>query len=494
LLGIGLSMKLLSPLDLMIIVLYLAGITWIGARFYRKDADLKEYLLGSNVMKWFPVALSILATDTSAITYLGSPAWAFQHDMKLSLGMLACFFAVPIVIWLFLPVYSKGNLYTGYQYLEKRFDSRVRVIASVFFLVVRGCHVAIVIYVPALVMSELLHLPLKFSVLAIGALTATYTSFGGIKAVIWTDTLQVGVVFLGLGLLATSALGNVPGGLHEVWAIGQAHNKFELFDFSVNWSSVDNFWALIVGGTMIYVQGMSTDQAILQKYFTTRSSRETTKALLLYIAVVMILVVLLSLLGVILFVFYFHHPEIRATLQNPDAVVPHYAAKMLPHGLTGLVIASILAGSMSTVSASINSLATSTVLDIYQRFPRTPRSEQHYVRASRWATLVWGMLATVGALYAPRLGTLVLAFTRVQSLMGGVILGIFLLGVTNKQIGASEVIGGTVFGSASVVYCAVYTPVSMYWYSVIGCFSTILFSWLCNRSGLLSAGGYLVKK
>src|SRR5205814_7134707 len=114
------TMGLLNLLDLTVIVSYLMGITWIGSRFYQKETNLKEYLLGSKVMRWFPVALSILAADTSAITYLGSPAWAFQNNMKLSLGMFACFFAIPIVIWLFLPIYSKGNLYTAYQYLEHR--------------------------------------------------------------------------------------------------------------------------------------------------------------------------------------------------------------------------------------------------------------------------------------------------------------------------------------------------------------------------------------
>jgi len=474
-------MALLNALDLAIIGLYLMGITWVGARFYEKGIGLREYLLGSKVMRWFPVALSILATDTSAITYLGSPAWTFQNDMKLSMGMLACFFAIPLVIWLFLPIYSKGSLYTAYQYLEHRFDSRVRVIACIFFLLVRGSHVAVAIYVPALMMSELMGVPLKFSILAMGVLTAFYTALGGIRAVIWTDTLQVGMVFLGFGLLASSALAHIPGGIQEVWSTGFLQGKFELFDFSFNLDKTDNFWALMVGGTVLFVQGMSTDQAVLQKFLTTQSSRETSKSLVFYGAVVIVLVVLLSLLGVVLFVFYSQHPELRATLKNPEAIVPHYAATMLPHGLAGILVASIFAGSMSSVSASINSLATSTVVDLYKRLFRQEESDQHYTRASRLATLLWGAFATTGALYADRLGALVIAVTRVQSLMGGVILGIFLLGVTSKRIGPNQAIGGTVVGLATVVYFAVFTPVSVYWHCAIGCFSTVLFGFLCNR-------------
>jgi SSS family transporter len=474
-------MNLLNSLDLAVIVLYLIGITYIGSRFYQKGVGLKEYLLGNNIMKWFPVALSILAADTSAITYLGTPAWTFQHDMKLSWGILAYFLAIPVVIWLFLPIYSKGNLYTAYEFLERRFDLRVRLLASLFFLLVRGTHVAVIIYTPALVMSELMGFSLQLSIFAMGALTALYTTLGGIKAVIWTDTIQVGMVFLGFSLLAASALTHIPGGLQEVWTVGLAHSKFDLFDFSFSWDRVDNFWGLMLGCALIATQAMSTDQSVLQKFFTTKSSHETTKSLLFYGAVLIPLNTLLSLLGVLLFVFYSSHPEMRATLHNPDAVVPHYAAKMLPHGLAGVLVASVFAGSMSTVSASINSLATSSVVDIYRRLIYRGQTDRHYTLASRWATLLWGALATTGALYANRLGTLVLAFVKVQSLMGGVILGIFLLGVATRRIGSTDVIVGTVLGLALVIYAAVFTSVSIYWYCVIGCLNTLLGSWLYNR-------------
>jgi SSS family transporter len=475
-------MGLLNALDLTVIVSYLTGITWIGSRFYQKETNMKDYLLGSKVMRWFPVALSILAADTSAITYLGTPAWVFRHDMKLNQYIFAYLLAIPIVIFLFLPIYSKGNLYTAYQFLEHRFDLRVRLLASVFFLVVRGSHVAVIIYAPALIMSALMGIPLRVTILAMGLLTAFYTSLGGIKAVIWTDTIQVGTIILGFAVLATSALRNIPGGVHEVLFTGLAQGKFVLFDFSMNFAKVDNFWALLIGGTLVSVQAMSTDQAILQKYFTTKSSKESIKSLLFYGMTLIPLVTLLSLLGVVLFVFYSCHPELSATLHNPDAVVAHYAANMLPHGLAGLLVASIFAGSMSTVSASINALATSSVVDIYQRLFQCDRSDIHYTFASRCATVLWGLLATVGAFYANRLGTLALAFTTIQSLMGGVILGIFLLGVLSKRTTSMGAIVGSLFGFLIVVYVAFYTTISLYWYCVIGCITTLLIGRLYSQA------------
>jgi len=467
-------MRLLNLLDLSIIVFYLIGITWIGSRFYQKQTNMKEYLLGSKVMKWFPVAISILAADTSAITYLGSPAWAFRHDMKLNQNIFVYLLAIPIVIWLFLPIYSKGDLYTAYQFLERRFDLKVRLLATMFFLAVRGSHVAVIIYIPALIMSELMGVPLKFSILAMGLLTAVYTSLGGIKAVIWTDTIQVGTIVLGFTVLATSALRNIPGGIREVVSVGLTYGKFHLFDFSLNVDKVDNFWALLIGGTLLSVQAMSTDQAVLQKYFTTKSSKETSKSLLFYGIVVVPMITLLSLLGVVLFVFYSYHPELKATLRNPDTVVAHYAANMLPHGLAGLLVASIFAGSMSTVSASINALATSSVVDVYQRLFQRSRPDAHYTFASRCATFLWGAAATVGAFYADRLGTLNLAFLKIQSLLGGVILGMFLLGVLSNRTTNTGVVVGALFGFLTVVYAAFYTATSLYWFCVIGCITVLI--------------------
>jgi SSS family transporter len=472
------DMGLLNLLDFTVIVGYLAGITWIGSRFYRKNASMQEYLLGGRGMKWLPVALSIMAADTSAISYLGVPAWSFQQNMRLNQNILTYLLAIPIVILVFLPVYSRGNLFTAYQYLENRFDLRVRLLTSVFFLVIRGAHVAVVIYAPALMMAELMGVPLRLSITVMGVLTAVYTTLGGIKGVIWTDAIQVTTVLLGFTTVAVAVLSQIPGGFAEVWQTGLAHHKFDLVDFSLDLNRVDNSWAILCGGTILSVQAISTDQAVLQKYFTTKSARETSKSLLFYGAVIIPLMTLLSILGVVLFVFYASRPELRATLQNPDAVVPHFAAKILPHGLAGLVVASIFAGSMSTVSASLNSLATSTVVDIYRRLIRTDRSDRHYTQASRWATGLWGVLATVAAFYAGHLGALINAFAKVQSLMGGIILGVFLLGILSKRASSSGVILASALGLAAVLYAFIFTSISLFWYCVIGCLTTLLVGWL----------------
>jgi SSS family solute:Na+ symporter len=286
------------------------------------------------------------------------------------------------------------------------------------------------------------------------------------------------MVCLGFTIVAVAALTHISGGIPSVWSTGLAHGKFELFDFSFDLNKVDNFWAIMIGSTVLAVQAMSTDQAILQKYFTTKSKRETSKSLIFYGAVNIPMVCFLSLLGILLFVVYEQHPLLKGSLQNPDAVVPHFAAKMLPHGLAGLVVASIFAGSMSTVSASLNSLATSSVVDFYKRLVRKEASDLHYTRASRWATFLWGVLATVGAFYADRLGALVMAFAKINSLMAGIILGIFLLGIISRRASGTGVIVGAMLSLGLVIYISVYTPVTLYWYCIIGGLATVLMGWL----------------
>jgi SSS family solute:Na+ symporter len=286
---------------------------------------------------------------------------------------------------------------------------------------------------------------------------------------------------LGFSVLVISALKNINGGLATVWAIGSTHGKLRMFDFSVNFHEVDNFWALMIGNIVISVQTMGTDQAVLQKYFTTKSKRETSKSLLFYGLVSVPVVCLLSLLGIIWFVFYEQHPQLKASLHNPDAIVPYYAAQMLPHGLVGLFVASIFAGSMSTISASLNSLATSSVVDIYQRLIWKHGADSHYTRASRVATFFWGAAATGVAFYAGRLGALIMAFPKIQSLFGGIILVIFLLGLISRRINSTGVFLGVVGGVGVVTYIFLETSVSLYWYCVIGVLTTVAVGWLFGQ-------------
>jgi SSS family transporter len=471
--------RLLSPLDLTVIVLYILGITVIGLHFYQKKAGLKDFLMGGRSMGWLPVALSIVAADTSAITYLGAPAWVFAHDMKLNQAILGYLIAIPVLLLVFLPAYSRLQLYTAYQFLEYRFGLPTRLVTSGIFLFLRGSHTAIIIYVPALILSHVMGTPLAITILVVGLVTTFYTMLGGMKAVIWTDAIQVCTVLLGFTVIAITAIHGVPGGFSETVTTAMAYHKLALWDWSKNFNKVDNSWALLLGGTIMFVQGLAADQAILQKYLTVKSPRETVKSLLSYGVAIIILATLLSLIGVVLFVFYQAHSGLLGRLTNVDALIPFYVATRLPHGLSGLVMASLFAGAMATVSASLNGLATSSVMDIYKRTLRTDRTDAHYTLASRWATCGWGLLATFGALFAGRLGPLALAFSKIQTELSGPLLGIFVMAVAGSPFNGTAAIVGAAMGFVGTVLVSLYSSISIFLYPAIGLAVTL-------------AGGFLI--
>jgi sodium-coupled monocarboxylate transporter 8/12 len=397
--------------------------------------------------------------------------------MRLSLTAFNTLLAVPIVVWWFLPAFSRLRFYSVYEFLEGRFNLTLRLATSVLFLLIRGAHVSIIIYAPALMMSELAGLPAPASILAVGFLTAVYTALGGMKAVIWTDAIQTLTVFTGFAAVFAATISQLPHGLTAALTAAGRDGRLAWFDFSRHIGNADNSWAILLGGTLLSIRTLTTDQAVMQKYFATRSPRDTAKSIVFYALISAPITILLSLLGILLSFVYTARPELSATLKNPDAVLPHFAAHMLRPGLAGLVFAALLAGAMATTSSSLNALSTASVLDVYKRLFRSGKSDRHYAAASRWATLFWGAVATCGALFAGRLGDLILSFVKISSFFGGSILGIFLLGVFTKTVGSGLAISAALAGLAAVIAAALWTTISPYWYVAIGCGATLAWSW-----------------
>ncbi len=246
-----------------------------------------------------------------------------------------------------------------------------------------------------------------------------------------------------------------------------------MFDFSFDYQSDTSFWALFVGGTVLALATVGTDQAVLQRYFTAKSERECARSLKIYSIIVIPFNFALVLLGVFFFVFYQQHPALRAGLPSSDSVLAYFEVHQLPHLLATLLTASIFAASMGVMSAGINSLSTCSVMDFYSKAVKRELSEPDMVKAGRLFTIAWGVLATVGALYADRLGALALAFAKIQGFVGGVMLGIFLLAFFFRRVGAWGAIIGSAAGMGLVFYLAFRTDVSFLWYGAISCLATI---------------------
>jgi SSS family transporter len=472
-----------TPSDWATVAVYVVAVSTIGSLFYRKRSSASEYFLGGRRMRAIPVAISLVAADLSAMTTMGMPAWGYDHNLELLLGSAMYLVVAPIVMYLFLPFYSRFKFYTGYQYLERRFDVKVRLMGSVLFLLTRGAHVAIVIYAPSIVMSLLTGLSLTGCVLLIGTFTTFYTTLGGMKAVIWTDVMQFTILVSGIIAVFCLTVSRVPGGLATIYHVGKAAGRFHMFNFSLDPKELTSVWAMVLGSGTLILSTMGTDQAYLQRYFTTRSLQEGRKSVMMDALIVVPVSGLLFLLGTAMFAFYRFHPDHLVGLPMKDAILPFFIVHEMSGILVGLIIASIFAASMAVMSAGINSLATVTTVDFYQRLFRHRASEGNNVLFGRMVTLGWGAAATFAALFANRLGPIVNAFNLVNSFLGGPILGIFLLGMLTKRAKSGATLVGAIVGIIVVVLSAWKLNFSFFYLSPIGLMITFAVGSLLSTKG-----------
>jgi SSS family transporter len=466
--------------DWSILVGYILGVCFLGSLFYRRRTTAAEFFLGGRRMNVVPVAISLVAADMSAISYMGAAAWTYNHNLELIWSSWSYLFVAPIVMFLFMPFYARFKFYTAYEYLERRFDLKTRLLGSAIFLLMRGSHVAIVIYAPSLILSLITGMSLAACVVIMGACTTLYTTLGGMKAVIWTDVMQFSILLTGIVAVAWMSVKHVPGGLQTVSHVVNAGSRLHLFNFSTDLTQTTTFWAAGIGGGVMALSTLGTDQAYLQRYFTTSSLKEGQRSLLLDSLIIVPVSLLLYLMGPVLYTFYRFHPGELKNLPEPDAILPYFVLTQLGGWLAGLVIASIFAASMAVMSAGINALTTASTVDFYKRLFRPECTDRESVLAGRLGTIFWGTASTIGALYVGRLGPIINAFNMINSFLGGPILGIFLLGMLTRRPRGGAAISGAVAGLASVVLIALKTQVAFFYYAIVGTIVTFGAGWLLS--------------
>lgn len=467
-----------------VLFLYVVVVALIGSLFYRRRTTASEYFLGSRRMRVLPVAISLVAADMSAITYMGTPAWSFNHDFELFLGTFTLLLVAPIVMYVFLPFYKGLRLYSGYEYLERRFDRKARWMGASIFLLTRGSHVAIVIYAPSLILSMLTGMPQVACILIMGTVTTIYTTLGGMKAVIWTDLMQFSILVGGIATVFTLAVHRIPGGIAMVLHTASMAGRWHMFNFDANTREMTTIWAMLIGNGVMILATMATDQAYLQRYFTTRSLSEGRRAVLLDALIAIPVVCALHVLGTVLFVYYQAHPEQLAGLPGADLILPYFVATQMRGVLAGLVIASIFASSMAVLSAGINSLTTVTTIDFYVPLTHCGSEHPETVRVARFGTVIWGALATFAALFAGHLGPLVNAFSVVNSFLAGPLLGLFLTGMLSARVNAPAAVTGAASGFAAVALVAWKSDISFFYYALVGLAVSVAVSYAVSMFGM----------
>ncbi len=467
-----------SWLDLVVVVVYLVAITLFGAHFGKSQRTLHDYFLGGRRLPWWAIAFSVVSAETSILTIISTPGIAYRSNMGFLQLVFGYMVARVVVSFIFIPRYFAGELYTAYQLVERRFGPRLKVFTAGLFLVSRALAEGVRVFAISILIEVIFKTGVLTSVIIITGLTLFYTFKGGLTAVIWTDVIQLLIYLSGTVLALILAVHAIPGGWHEVASLAHSGgNRFQIFDFHFNWHEPYLFWSGVVGGTFLTTASHGTDQLIVQRLLAAKSKGQSQAALLSSGLVILFQFTLFLLVGVALFAYYHTFPP-ATPFSNPDKLFPTFVVTELPRGLAGLLVAAIIAAAMSNLSAALNSLASSAVMDFYKPFIRPSANEKEYMRISRGMTIEWGVVLVLVAVMAQHFheSVLELALT-IASVAYGAMLGIFLLGVLTKRVSSGHAIFGALLGLGTLLYVMKYTAIAWTWYVAIGTTVTFVIAW-----------------
>ena len=502
----------MSILDWSVLIGTLAFIVIYGMWKSRGDKDIEGFLLADKTMPWYVVGISIMATQASAITFLSAPGQAYTDGMRFVQFYFGLPIAMVILCVTFVPIFHKLNVFTAYEFLEKRFDLKTRALTAFLFLVQRGLACGLTIYAPSIILSSILGWNIYYTNLFMGGLVVIYTVAGGTKAVSITQMQQMAVIFIGMFIAAFMVVRLMPAELSFTQSLKVAGKmgKLNVTDFSFDLKNQYNVWSGLIGGLFLMLSYFGTDQSQVGRYLGGRSIGQSRLGLLFNGILKIPMQFSILLIGALLFVFYqFHQPPIhfnqvevdkisqsslspqfreleakseviyqekqvylnglvQAIKEGDEVKSEHWSAlaknkqeetnrirtevkslmkqndsaaetndtnyiflsfvmRFLPAGLIGLLIAVIFSASMSSTSSELNALASTTVVDIYKRMFRPEGSDQHYLKVSKFATVLWGIYAILVAMFANQMGSLIEAVNKLGSLFYGTILGIFVV-------------------------------------------------------------------
>ena len=543
----------MHPIDWTIIGLYLVWIVWDGLRLAKGTDRIDGYFLASRSLPWWAVGLSVMATQLSAITMIGTTGQGYAVGMSLLQQYYALPIAMIILAVTFVPFFHGANIYTAYEYLEKRFDAKTRAFTAGLFLLSRGMSTGVVISAPAVVLSVMIGLDVTTTCLLFGIPTAIYTMFGGVQAVAWTDVKQMYLIVFGLVAAVVALILGLPDGVSagDALAIAGSPGRLQVFNFSLDPSVNYTFWTGTIGALFLFLSYFGTDQSQVQRYLTAKSVDEARTSLFMSAYWKIPLQALVLVIGVLMFVFYLFTPppmlfnpvhdqqmrqgaraaeyqgleqkfgealssrraaaeQMTAARRSGDAaavdasaaafnaeeqrvksvraeavtlvraasgdanyndvnyVFPTFVVTHLPVGLIGLLMAAIFAAAMSTIAGELSALSTASVMDIYRRWVRDDGDETHLLWVSKLTTLFWAVFASIVAIWASELGSLIEVVNRFGSFFYGSILGVFLLAIGWKRANGTGAFVGLIAGMGTVGYFVLFTKVAFLWHNLIG--------------------------
>jgi len=489
----GQQMSALSLVDIVVLLGYIGIVFALGSAFYRKHSDASDYFVASREIPTFVVVIGLAASLMSAISYLGIPSYAYRINLVPAATLIAAPIALLIVAKALLPFFFKLNVLTSYEYLERRFGYSVRVLASCLFLIARMLWLTLVCYGPAVAMKitvpislpssvrdgfRILHIDpaIGFWVFTLGAIGTGYTMLGGMRALMWTDLLQFVILFGGLVGALFVVLHGTGLTVAGVWSLASTAGRTQLFDFNLNWRE-GTFWAALLGGVFLWLGDFGVDQLAVQRYLSAKSLRQSQHSVLISLLVNLPLSLLLYAIGIVLFAYYrtFPDPALDQLMQrNPDVLLPFFYLHRMPPGVLGLMLATILAATMSCLTAGINSLSASSVIDLYGHHAGGGGAPPSLVTVGRWATVFWGAVITIAASYVGNLGGGLMELSWIfLGLSATLNIGIFLTAIFLPWVGTRALWCGAVAGLA-VSVGIVTLGFHWLWYYSFGALSLML--------------------
>lgn len=470
-----------TTLDGIVLAAYFAVTMAIGLFFWRRTRSVAGFTAAGRSMPGWLIGLSILGTYVSSISFLALPGKAFASNWNSFVFSLSLPFATWIGVKHFLPFYRNGGHVSAYTHLEQRFGIWARVYASACYLLTQLARIGTVTYLMALPMAVLLGWDIRLIIVITGVATTLYTFLGGIVAVIWTDAIQTAVLVIGAVTCAAIMVFSLPGGPVQLFEIAVEHDKFSLGSFGAGLGEA-TFWVVLIYGLVINLQNFGVDQNYVQRYHTSKSDREARKSVwlggLLYVPISAVF----FFIGTALFAYYTTHPEALPDMyRDPgrsDSVFPYFIVTVLPPGITGLLVASIFAAAMSTISSSLNSAATILLGDYHLRFLRPGATEPQKMRFLHLATITMGVLGTGMALAMIRVKSALDAWWMLAGVFGGGMLGLFLLGFLSRRAGTRAGLAGVITGVVVILWMSLspgWTGALAGWRSPFHGFLTIVF-------------------
>lgn len=488
-----------TRLDFGVLAIYLLLLVGIGWHLSRRGKTTGDYFLAGGRIPWWAAGLSVFATGLSSLTFTGIPALAFKTDFAYYVGVLTIPLVAPLIVFFFMPAFRRAKITTVYEYLEKRFNLAVRLFASVSFILFQLGRMTIVLYLPALALEAVTGVDIYTCVVLMVILATAYTYLGGIEAVIWTDVLQA-VVLVGGAIIAIFVIASsVEGGFGGIYSEALTAGKLATanFDWGPESFTREVFWVILLGGIFQQIATYGSDQAVVQRYLTTSDEKSAAKGIWANAFLAIPIPALLFFVGAGLFVYYQQHPaDLSPELKN-DQIFPLFIVQALPPGITGLLIAGVLAASMSTLDSSMNSVSAVFVTDFYRRFrPNLP--EERYLRAARLATLVLGMLALCAGLVLAAfhesgnsmIRSMFDEYLKFLGLILGPLGGIVCLAIFTRRSNSMGVLTGAIVAVVTLLLVKYLTDISHLLYIVLGVVTCFCVGYLASvATGGSDSGG-----